>query len=77
MLIAVLHLDDENAKLRLKINSKLGHKLNVAYQNSSNNRNGGEEKVEIRESFVAPEISMINFFLSDVSIKPFVKYLTQ
>ena len=78
--------DDENAKQRMKINARLGHKLSsfvpsssppnghallVRNNSSSNNPNpssngggGGEEKVYSREYFVAPEISMINFFLN-------------
>lgn len=69
----LIALDDESSKLRAKVNQKLGYKLGFS---TSPNQNGnlasrminsvGEEKVEVKESFVAPEISMINFFLSNV-----------
>lgn len=73
---------DEGAKQRMRVNNKLGYKLSFSTSpkqfglgngiGPTGSRimmsSGGEEKVEIRESFIAPEISMINFFLSDVNI---------
>lgn len=71
--------DDENAKQRIRVNNKLGYKLSFSTspkQLSSNKltlNSTFEEKVEIRETFVAPEISMINFFLSDPEIEDGIK----
>jgi hypothetical protein len=73
-------MDDENTKLRMKMNAKLGHKLNYAQMSSSppgsqnmmqmaisvTSRDSSDEKVYIREHFVAPEISMINYFINKV-----------
>ncbi len=68
-------LDDENAKQRLRMNAKLGHRLNIVQSipnntnNSSNNNNpnkNNDEKVYKREHFVPPDISMINYFLNKV-----------
>lgn len=64
-------VEDEGAKQRMRVNNKLGYKLSFStspqYSSVSKMLLGGEEKVDIKETFIAPEISMINFFLSDVS----------
>lgn len=77
---ANLAIDDENAKQRMRVNNKLGYKLSFSTspKQFSNTKlammsSGFEEKVEIRETFVAPEISMINFFLSDPDIDDDIK----
>lgn len=56
-------LDDENVKQRMKINAKLGHRPSVSYQTGSSPSNS-DEKIYIREHFIAPEINMINYFLN-------------
>ena len=66
-------IEDESLKQRMRVNNKLGYKLSLStspkqFNSSSKLMMNGEEKVEIRETFVAPEISMVNFFLSDVII---------
>lgn len=67
-------IENESLKQRMRVNNKLGYKLSLStspkqLNSSSKLMMNGEEKVEIRETFVAPEISMVNFFLSDVTIK--------
>jgi hypothetical protein len=80
-------LDDENAKQRMRMNARLGHKLGhfvpsssppsgsslashmAAASASGNNQaartnSANEEKVYMREHFIAPEISMINYFIN-------------
>lgn len=54
----VRNLDSDSAKYRLKMNAKLGHVVTNTTQ---------EDKIFIREHFIAPQISMINFFLAKVS----------
>ncbi len=67
-----ISLDDENAKQRMRMNAKLGHRLHVGQSasnanNNSNNANKAiDEKVYKREHFVPPDISMINYFLNKV-----------
>ena len=64
--------DDENAKQRMKMNARLGHRLNsistspsqVGGSSGGAGGAGGEEKVYTREQFVPPEVSMINFFMT-------------
>lgn len=61
--------DDENAKQRLKINARLGHKPSFVASSppkSPRNNSIGDNRVYVREVFVAPEISMINYFMSKV-----------
>ena len=75
---ANVNLDDESSKQRLKVIAKLGHKVNFQSsaqlagspptQQNKNYLNSFEEKVYVREHFVAPDISMINFFFTKVRI---------
>ena len=53
----------------MKMNARLGHRLNSISKDTSPSQVGsGEEKVYTREQFVPPEISMINFFLTRVRL---------
>lgn len=66
-----ISLDDENAKQRMRMNAKLGHRLNIVQPMPNNNNNNNanktsDEKVYKREHFVPPDISMINYFLNKV-----------
>lgn len=74
--------ENENDLQRMKMNAKLGHRLNSFTSQSSTsptnssffnnsmkvNRNNSktmdEEKIFVKESFVPPEISMINYFIN-------------
>ncbi len=83
---STIPVDDENAKQRMRMNARLGHKLGnfmpsssppstsnlsnlMAPPNQNNvvrNNSSNEEKTYMREHFVAPEISMINYFINKV-----------
>jgi hypothetical protein len=82
---STIPVDDENAKQRMRMNARLGHKLGNYMPSSSppstssltanqmmnqsvarNNSSTSEEKSFTREFFVAPEISMINYFINKV-----------
>jgi hypothetical protein len=86
-LLLIASIDDENAKQRMKINARLGHRPaftisslasspssspggiatgSVGAVDYSGGGSGGEERVYVREHFVPPEISMINYFLEKV-----------
>lgn len=57
------------------MNAKLGHHLNTtgsSYNSISNQSNIGnniqpDEKVYLREKFIPPEISIVNYFLKKVT----------
>ncbi|CAF0710194.1 unnamed protein product [Brachionus calyciflorus] len=65
-----ISLDDENRKYRMKINARLGHRINSMSSSILNNNqtqnqaSSNDEKVYKREKFIPPEISMVNFFLN-------------
>ena len=81
----IVFLEDESSKQRLKVMKKLtkvNFQSNSNYVASSPPKNftlngigsgtaggSGEEKVYVREHFVAPEISMINYFLKKIEPK--------
>jgi len=76
----IVYKDDESSKQRLKVIKKLNkvnfsatsnHVASSPPKNFSLNAGVGsaEEKVYVREHFVAPEISMINYFLKKTEVR--------